>query len=539
MLFARQFVLFLSFLLLVLPTNANEQNDVSVKALLTKPETSQKAENLSLDDDFVLDPYQRGQPQSAMAGFMSALEGYDYERATQYMDFRNLSPETRTIAPEELAKMLHVVLRRTIWIDTGAISDEPLGNLQDGLPSYRELIGVIDTPSGDIRLYLQRIPREEDRVRIWKISNATVEKIPYLSQQYAYSNVGEWLSEHTPPHDLLGVELWQWLYFSSALVFYYAIAFVITWLAGKLVQRFRPQTHTEFYRFLRGPVTILLTIEFSRVFVEKSNITLAVQAIMDGATLLVFAWIWLFVRLIDLLNIKLSERFLAQDKPLAIYLLRPASTVTKILVVIVGILLWFENLGFSATTLLAGLGIGGLAIALAAQKTVENIIGAITLYTSAPVKVGHVCRFGQTFGVVEEIGLRATRVRTLNRTVIHIANAQFIDLQLENISEREAIIYRPQITINPTANSLQMEAILADIKQLLTEHTRVAETPLRAVLKGFSLHGLELDVLAKVETTDYEDYLAIVNQLNLDMIAIISQHDCQLATSPLAYTDNS
>ena len=119
------------------------------------------------------------------------------------------------------------------------------------------------------------------------------------------------------------------------------------------------------------------------------------------------------------------------------YLLRPAGTVIKIIIFSIAALNWLENIGFNASTLLAGLGIGGLAIALAAQKTVENIIGAITLYTSAPIKIGDFCRFGNSFGVVEEIGLRSTRIRTLDRSVIYVANAKFIDMNLENYSERE------------------------------------------------------------------------------------------------------
>tara|TARA_B100000809_G_scaffold167278_1_gene164629 strand:- start:1531 stop:1836 length:306 start_codon:yes stop_codon:yes gene_type:complete len=101
------------------------------------------------------------------------------------------------------------------------------------------------------------------------------------------------------------------------------------------------------------------------------------------------------------MKVLLAEKFVAQDKPLAMYLLRPAGTVINIIVFSVAALNWLENLGFNTSTLLAGLGIGSLAIALAAQKTVENIIGAITLYTSVPIKIGNFCWFGNSLGVVE------------------------------------------------------------------------------------------------------------------------------------------
>ena len=87
---------------------------------------------------------------------------------------------------------------------------------------------------------------------------------------------------------------------------------------------------------------------------------------------MLIAWAWVFLRSVDIAKHRLSERFIAQEKPQAVFLLRPASNVIKMLIVIIAILLWFENLGFSATTLLAGLGIGGLAIALAAKKQLRT-----------------------------------------------------------------------------------------------------------------------------------------------------------------------
>ena len=152
------FVIFAVLLSLFSANNlAQEQGEVSVKQLLETEETVEKRATEELPEeppvrntDIVIDPFERGQPQSAMAGFLSAVKDYDYELATQYMDFRNLSDSTAAVEPEELARMLHIVLRRTIWIDLEAISELPAGNLQDGLPSYRELIGEIDSASGTI-----------------------------------------------------------------------------------------------------------------------------------------------------------------------------------------------------------------------------------------------------------------------------------------------------------------------------------------------------------------------------------------------------
>jgi MscS family membrane protein len=177
---------------------------------------------------------------------------------------------------------------------------------------------------------------------------------------------------------------------------------------------------------------------------------------------------------------------------------------------------------------LAGLGIGGLAIALAAQKTVENIIGAITLYTSAPIKIGDFCRFGNSFGVVEEIGLRSTRIRTLDRSVIYVANAKFIDMNIENFSERERIAFRPKIFLSPDTSKENIDALLVAIKRLLNGNEMIASAPLRAHFKAYTIYGLELDILAYVNTTNFDVFLDEINELNLNILALLNEHDCKI-----------
>ncbi|WP_448211389.1 mechanosensitive ion channel family protein [Colwellia sp. MEBiC06753] len=533
---SRKLSLLLVTLFLSLPIAAwqTPQSEISLKKMLDIQESEQQnnGELGGTSADIPTDEYKRGQPRSSIAGFLHAAREYDFETASNYLDYRNISEQTKAIGKAELARQLSVILNRTIWVDLQAVSDQPQGNLADNLPAYRELIGQVDTPKGPVNILLQRVPRADDRVSIWKISNATVENIPRLFKHYSYSPFGEWLSKVLPAGDIFGVMYWQWLYFLSLLICFYLISSAITWTGVKLLKTIKPKTSVELIRLIRGPLNLLFTIALVRIFIPQSNITHAAQALVEGATLLTITWVWAFFCLIDLLKTKLASRFLAQDKPLAIYLLRPASTVAKSLIVITGVLIWFENLGFSATTLLAGLGIGGLAVALAAQKTVENIIGAITLYTSTPVKIGNFCRFGSQLGVVEEIGLRATRIRTIERTVIHIANAQFIDMQIENFSERERIAYRPKIKLALDCKKDHVEAFMQAFKATLQANSLVDESPCRVYVKDINPQGIELYVLSYINTLDYETYLATTNDLNLSILALSAEHHCPLAKVP-------
>ncbi|MCJ8292972.1 MAG: mechanosensitive ion channel family protein [Colwellia sp.] len=527
----------LLFILLISPnalsaqSPSNSGEELSIKSMLdSKKKSHQSLEKYDYSEEYDVpqDEYERGQPRSAISGYLQAMRAGDLALATNYLDYRNLSEKTLSVGKEELARQLGVVLNRTLWIDLNSISTLKEGLKNDNLPSYRELVGQVDYQDNNIDILLQRIPRATDKVRIWKISNATVEKIPRLFKRYSYSPLGEFLAKKLPAIDLFGVMLWQWLYFSLMMLIYYLVAKVFTWLTAFSIKRVYHKVSNDVLRFIKEPVALLIAVIFARSFRDEANVTIAVRAVTEGSTLLIIAWCWVCFRFIDLMKIILAEKFIAQDKPLAVYLLRPAGTVIKIIIFSIAALNWLENLGFNASTLLAGLGIGGLAIALAAQKTVENIIGAITLYTSAPIKIGDFCRFGNSFGVVEEIGLRSTRIRTLDRSVIYVANAKFIDMNLENYSEREKIAFRPKIFLAPNTRKENLEAVLEAIRAMLSDNEMIAASPQRTHFKAYTIYGLELDILAYVKTTDFDVFLDEINQLNLNILALLNEHDCKV-----------
>ena len=174
--------------------------------------------------------------------------------------------------------------------------------------------------------------------------------------------------------------------------------------------------------------------------------------------------------------------------------------MVKIIIILVAILVWLDNLGFKVTTLVAGLGIGGLAVALAAQKSLENLLGAITLYMSAPVRVGDFCRFGDKSGTVEEIGLRSTRIRTLDHTIIHVPNGFLADQYLENFAAREKILYHPKIGLRLDTTPDQVRYVLIEVRTLLYAHPKVDPTPARIRFVGFGMYALELEVFAYILT---------------------------------------
>ena len=516
---------------------AAQEKGAEVKQALktTAITTAVKEQGGELDiDSLPFDEFHRITPNSSMQAYLRATRKRDYALATNYLDYRNLPPEVKVIAPELLAEQLSLVFDRTVWIDIDTLSKNPEGKKNESVPSYRDLVTEITTSRGPVQILLQRVPDEKGENKVWKISNATVSKIPFLIDEFGYNVVGEWLYNHLPKAEFLGVMVWQWVYFTGSFLGFVLLSILITRIFAAILHRLRIQTPDDVLAFIKGPICLLLAVFLARSLHDVSNVTIAVVALAQGGTVLLIAWTWVFLRSVDILKHRLSERFIEQEKPQAVFLLRPASNVTKALIVIIAILLWFENLGFSATTLLAGLGIGGLAIALAAQKTVENIIGAITLYISAPVKIGSLCKFGASVGTIEEIGLRATRIRTLDRSVIYVANAKFVDMQLENISERERISYRPNLMLNAKTQQHDLTAFMSACKKLLNEHEKIDEVPCRVCFKGFTPWALQVDVLSYVVTTDFAEYMEIVEELNLAILGLLNEHNCELANPEFA-----
>lgn len=525
--------------------------EVTVKSLIDKDSKEQQEEkkpplqveeatttvadpSVEQDDDQPFDAFDRLTPRSAMQGYLKAARNRDFERAKNYLDYRNLPQEVLAVGQLQLAENLSVVLDRTLWVDVDSLSNKPKGKQKEDVPSYRDLVGEIKTSEGKVQVLLQLVPDEKTGNRIWKISNATVSQIPLLTKEFGYNLIGEWLYKHLPDLEFLGVMLWQWIYFAFSFVLFLVAAIVITRLITFVLGHKKVAVEDDVLSFVNGPICLLLAVLLSRSLSDQSNVTIAVMALFHGATVLLIAWGWVCLRAVDLAKHRLSQRFINQDKPQAVFLLRPVSNVVKTTIVISLLFVWFENLGFNATTLLAGLGIGGLAIALAAQKTVENIIAAITIYISAPVKIGSLCKFGNHLGTIEEIGLRATRIRTLDRSVIYVANAKFIDMQLENISERERISYRPKLMLSANTQQQNLQAFMTALRELLEQHQHIAFEPCRVRFKGFTPWALQIDVLSYVETVDFAFYMEVIEELNLAILGLLNEHNCELANPEFA-----
>ena len=463
----------------------------------------------------------RGIPRGAVRGFLSALSDRDFERAANFLDLSNLPRGYTKDQGPHLARHFMVVIDRTLWIDLDQVSNKPEGKEGDGLPPYRDRVGQIKTEQKSYDVLIQRVPRE-DGVLIWKFSASTVANIPVLYAQFGYGALGEILPPGFFDVEILGIPFAFWVVAFCLLGIYY---FLFMGLLKGLLFVLRSKgifLTPKFQRLLTRPLLLLGVGYAARAtLIALLGSTVVVQAVIRANTLILILWAWAIISAIDVLVDHLSQRMKQKGQTAGMVLVPPLINGIRILVVITLLLLWLDNVGFQVTTLIAGLGIGGLAVALAAQKPIENFFSGVILYSAQPVRIGDFCRFGTTLGTVEEINLRATRIRTLEHSLISIPNSDFINSHLENISQREKIWYHPRLRIQYESTADQIRFILVEIRTLLYAHPKVLPDPARVRFVNFGECSFDLDIFAYIATTDYNQYLEVVEDLNLRIIEIV------------------
>lgn len=179
--------------------------------------------------------------------------------------------------------------------------------------------------------------------------------------------------------------------------------------------------------------------------------------------------------------------------------------------------------------LVAGISIGGLAVALAIQPALINLISGITLYSDKPVKVGDFCSFDETMGTVEHIGLRSTRIRTLDRTLVTIPNSEFAQMQIENYAQRDRIWLQTKLQLRYETTEDQLRYVLVELRKMLIAHPRVTSDPVRVRFVGFGEHSLDIEVFTYVLTPDIAEFHAVREDVFLRMMAIVKAAGAQFA----------
>jgi len=468
-----------------------------------------------------VDEFGRGSSRGTVKGYLAAcLEG-DYERAANYLDLRRIQGDGPT-----LARQLRIILSRTLWVDVETLSPENNGRSNDGLPPYRDRLGTIEAQAGKVDILLQSVPRE-DGVKIWKIAGVTVALVPDLYKEFGYGVLERFLPKIFFDIQFLDIALWQWI----GLLVLVLLAAIASWLLTVLVVRllgtvvaFTKTTIDDKMRVeAASPIRLAIAVLLFRTGLVPLGIGVKATGFLSAllSALFIVAVTWLLLRVTDVLSSVVKERLVERGEVGATALVPPGRKFVKAIVAIFAFVAILSNFGFNVAALLAGLGVGGIAVALAAQKSIENLFGGIILYVDRPVRVGDFCRFGDKMGTVEEIGIRSTQVRTLDHTVITIPNATFSNMEIDNITARERIRLLAVVTVRYETTPDQLRYILVEIRKLLYRHERIIPDTPRVRFINFGAYSLDIEVVAYVNTTDWAEFLGIREDIFLRIMDII------------------
>ena len=464
-------------------------------------------------------------PRSALRGFLTASRAGDYERAATYLDLRSLPAARREQGPR-LAMELQIVLDRTLWVDVDNLSDEPEGVTDDGLASRRDLVGTVWAPRGRVDVFVERVGGDNEPA--WKIASSTVRQIPTLYADFGYGRLTEVLPSAFFEVRFLDVQLWQWLGTVGLALLAAAIAWLVTLIvlriANAILARARRAYEAPHLPLAVGPARLLIAALVFDAGAALLALPVPAYRLLTGVAtaLVIFAVVWLLLRLTDVFAHATERRLSAQTKHAAAGIVPLARRSVKIVLTVVALLAALQNFGFNVTGVLAALGVGGLAIALAAQKTVENLFGGISLIADQPVRLGDVCRFGDRTGTVEEIGLRSTRIRTPERTIVSVPNADFSGMQLENFSRRDRIWLQARLGLHYETTGEQLRTVLQELRKLLLGHPKIQADTAQVRFIAFGTTSLDLEVNAYVRTTDQNEFGAIREDLFLRMMDVIT-----------------
>lgn len=475
------------------------------------------------------DPLGRTTPSGTMLGFLQAAQSGDYGIAAQYLQ---LSAARRQSEGQQLATKLKVVLDNAF---TGRFKNftQADGIPQEGVPLGRQKLGTMSSGDVEVDLDLVRVP-DPNAGKIWLISSDTLAKIPELYDQVQARQVESRLPNVLVKHEFAEMPLWQFL----ALLIAVPVAGGLAWLILAVLEiplrwwaRRRGQLEVANWRTVSGPAWLLTGTLIHQVFAVYLHIPLLPRHYYFQVTsvALIVSATWILWRIVQWALLRVRNRALTRGLAGTGSLMLLGERILKAVIFVAGILAVLSNLGFNMSTALAGLGIGGLAIGFGAQQTIANLFGGVSVLGDEVFRVGDVCRFGDRTGVVEDISLRSTRIRTDERTLVAIPNGTVATINLENLSRRDKLLLKTTLGLRPESRADHVRFVLSEIRRLLYSHPKVETKSVRVRLTDIAGTSLSMEVFAYILTREFNEFAAVREDLLLRIMDVMEDSGGGLA----------
>jgi MscS family membrane protein len=473
----------------------------------------------------------RDTPRGTVIGFIQAAQ-YERETAVEYFQPQGKSHRSTPEEEHELAGQLLAVLNARFSssaLDT--LSRDPLAPGDDGQPQNQIKIGGTRSLSETFPIILVRLDDLHDnKLKLWFISRQTLEQVPAVYDSLRFPRIEKELPGFLVKNRPLGMPLWQWIAIlvlaPIALALGWAVALLVRVCSG-FVRRLRgrpPLTEQSHRRFGPGALLVAVLIHYYFVYFIGASLLYRQYYRQVIWVLLAFAFYWTVTRVTHRISRDISRQLTDRGRLAERSLVSLTRRVLDVSIFIILALYLLKSLfDINVTAALAGLGIGGLAIGLGAQKTFENLLGGISILTDKAVVVGDPCRIGDQRGVVEDIGLRSTKLRTEDRTVVSIPNGTVATAVLENYRLRDKILCRQTVRLRYDLLPDHLRHVLGEVRDVLMAHPKVEEGSARVRLLKFGETAIEAEIYAYILERDYGEFLATQEDLLLQVMATLER----------------
>lgn len=468
----------------------------------------------------------RETPRGTFQGFMRALAEQDYKEAAEYMDLNKLSRAKRAKS-ETISQNFQTLLDRYGRVQPdSSLSNDPEGHKEDNLAPDMDNIANLKVKGENIPINVYRKKNAEGKL-IWLVDPAFVAQIPKMVENMDKSYLGTVLGNSADNFKIRGAGFAHWL----AMLTLYAVGYLVSGFMVRsvlrILRRFLQKknkktapTENNIMDAFEVPLRLyfmmviaMVSATFIGVSVIVRHMFIPVAIIIALVSMGLFLW-----GMADLIVSNFERRFSKKGRYNMTAALAFIRRGVKLLCAVIVIILILDSFGVDVTAGLAALGIGGIALALGAQKTLENLIGSVSIIMDQPFYVGDFCKIGDVSGTIEDIGMRSTRIRTNDRTLVTIPNGGLSTMSVENYARRPRFLMNRKMVLRYDSQPGQIRDFVGRAKTIITTHDKVLQegTPVRFL--GFVDNGYQVEIFCHIQTGDYNEFINVQADITYALI---------------------
>lgn len=517
----------MAFLIAVILSLVAPHSVVAAEAGILGVGSSNNSEETT-DNTSIPDSFGRDTPRHTVQGFIGALGENDYLLASNYLNLSKSDNPTTIVRQFKQA------------LDAGGrfqpdlqINNTPEGNLTDQLPSNQENVGAINVGEKNVPLLLERVVSEQGE-KYWQFSTDTLSSVPEVIENYQPTLVSRYTIDSLEGKKLFGYELVDLVAALAMIVSSFVLTYIMVWLSYHLLRISYPRVRGVPLPFPDKVIlplsVVIMALILSEVMVY-AGVSVTLREPVNRFTEIA-SWVaitWLLLRIIDALFTRAVNLSYKKNYTERVSILGLLRKVVKALLLIFAVIVIFGNLGFDLTTGIAALGVGGLALALGAQKTIENLVGSVVVVADSPVRIGDYCSFGTQAGTVIDIGIRSSRVRTLDRTVVTVPNSDFSSMQIENYTSRDMFHFLHNLYIKRNADIDVIFKMVKDLDKFLNDHELTNQEWNQANILELRQDCYIIQLRAYVNSFDVIEFYGKQDTLLVEILTLVKKYKVEHA----------